>query len=258
MRWSVLAAGALLAVAALVAACGGGESQPAEEFFSLSDDSIRQLIPEARAFNLRVLSADEESGTEIDLTISTLLEGEPRMHVVSDVDAVAGADLVDEYEGVSIYKQKDTFWAELAADPPLYAGTPDEEGLRTYIDFYRSGGQELTDDRFWNGFAYAQERIGEAQADAPTPLVVAFNGELAAEAGGLRVEAFHGDRRVYVGILYSREDGADSGGFGEELVKQFREKFAVPDGAEEQPDNPEWGYEHRIWYSDSSSAGASE
>ena len=211
---------ALFTVAVLAVACGGGEKQ-AEQPFSRYEDAIHQLVPEARAFNLRVSSVDEESGTHVDLTASTLLEGEPRMHVISDVDAVAGADLIGEYEGFNVYKKEATHWGELAAEPvPLYAGTPSDGGLETYIDFYRSGEPKLSDEQFWNGFAYARERISEALQEAPALLVVDFDGGWKPEAGGMRIEARLSERRLHVAVLYAREGAQlDAQGFDQDLVK---------------------------------------
>ncbi len=250
---------ALIAVAVLTAACGS-EAKPAQEFFSRSDDVLHQLVPDARAFNLRLSSVDEESGRQVEVTASTALAGEPRMHVISDANAVAGADLVDEYEGFSIYRQKATLWAELAPEPaPLYAGTPSDEGLRAYVDFYRSGEPEFSDEQFQNGFRYARDRISEALQEAPSLLIVDFDGQWKPEAGGIRIEAVVGERRLYVGVLYAREGlQVDAQEFDQDVVDAFKQWFAVPPEAQEQADSPDWGYESRIWYADTATGAGEE
>jgi hypothetical protein len=250
---------AFLTVAVLAVACGGGEKQ-VEQTFSRYEDAIQELVPEARAFNLRVSSVDEESGRQVNLTISTALEGEPRMHIISGVGAVAGAAIVGEYEGFSVYRQKATFWGELAAEPaPLYAGTLSKEGLETYIDFYRSGEPKLGDERFWNGFAYARERFSEALQEAPSLLVVDFDGGWKPEAGGMRIEAVLSERRLHVAVLYAREGAQlDAQGFDQDLVKAFKQRFAVPAEAEDQPENSDWGYANRIWYADTATGAGEE
>ena len=250
---------ALLAVALLGTACGGGDN-PAEQSFSRAEGVIGQLVPEASALSLRVATEDEESATPVDLTVSTALEGEPRMHVISDADAVKGATVAGQYEGFSLYHQKATLWAELEAEPsPLYAGTSTKEGLEAYLDFYSSGEPSIGDERFWNGFAFARERISEAVEEAPSMLVVDFDGEWSPEAGGIRVEAIVGERRLYVGVLYARE-GVELGdqGFDQELVDAFTERFAVPDGAEDQPEIADWGYPNRLWYADTAADSGEE
>jgi hypothetical protein len=251
---------ALLLIAALTAASCGSEETPAEEFFSRSDQVLRRLVPDANAFSLRLFSAGQDSESQVDFIVSTALDGEPRMHVVSDEDAVAGADLVDEYEGFDIYLQKATSWAELVGEPaPLYAGTPNREGLRSYVDFYVSGEPVLTDERFWNGFDYVQKRIGEVLKEEPSLLVVDFEGEWKADVGGVRVEVTLGTRRLYVGVLHAREGvPQDSEGFDEELVAAFKQRFAVPSEAEEQPSSADWDYGHRIWFLDTSSGGGEQ
>jgi hypothetical protein len=240
----------LLGAAILAVACG--DAKPAQEFFSRSEEVIQELVPEAQAFRLGLGSVGEESGTHVDMAASTLLEGEPRMHVLSDADAVADADLVGEYEGFSIYKQKATFWGELVAEaPPLYAGTASNEGLEAYIDFYRAGEPKLSDERFWNGFDYARERVGEALQEAPSQLVVDFDGVWKPEAGGMRFQVVLGERRLDVAVLYARE-GVEAGdqGFDQDLVEAFKQQFAVPAEAEDQGEVSDWGYDNRIWYAD--------
>lgn len=182
------------------------------------------------------------------------------MHVVSDVDAVAGADPMGEYEGFSVYKQKATYWAELTSEPvPLYAGTPSNEGLETYIDFYRSGEPKLSDEQFWNGFAYARERISEALQETPTLLVVDFDSEWRPQAGGMRIEAALSERRVQVSVLYATEDvQIDAQEFDQDLIGAFKERFAVAAEAEDQPEVSNWGYANRIWYTDTAAAASEE
>lgn len=245
-----LLAGSMLAVMALAAACGGGgEGEPASEFFSRAEETMRRFVPEARALNLRLF--EEDSGLLMDLIISTELEGEPRMHLVSDEDAVKGAEPAEAYEGFSVFQQKATFWADLTAgEDPLFAGTPSEQGLRTYLDFFRSGRSELTDERFLEAFSFAGDLIDREISDVPTLLVVDFDGEFQPEAAGVRIEATVGERRLYVGVLYEREDGGANGGGLDEAAGAFAQRFALPDGAEEEPANPDWDFEHRIWFAD--------
>ncbi len=254
-----MALAAFLTVAVLAIACGGGEKE-AEQTFSRYEDAIQELVPEARAFNLRLSSVDEESGRQVNLTTSTLLEGEPRMHVISDVDAVAGADLIGEYEGFSVYRQQTTLWGELAVEPvPLYAGAPSNEGLEAYIDFYRSGEPKLSDEQFWNGFAYAREHISEALQEAPPLLMVDFDSSWKPEAGGMRIEAVLSERRLHVAVLYAREDvQIDAQGFDQDLVEAFKQRFAVPAEAEDQTEITDWGYANRIWYADTATAAGEE
>lgn len=251
---------ALLAVAVLATACGDGE-EPGEQSFSQSDEVIQQLVPDAGAFTLRVSSLDVESARNVELTASTALEGEPRMHVVSDDDAVAGADLIEEYEGFKIYRQKETFWAELVAgSPPLYAGSPSDDGLKAYVDFYRSGEPKLSDEQFQNGLRYAQDLIGEALQETPSLLIVNFDGEWQPGVGGIGVEAIAGERQLYVGVLYAREGAqTDAQEFNQDVIEAFKLTFAVPPEAQEQAENHDWGYANRIWYADAdTAAGADE
>lgn len=257
---SRFAAAAILLGMVLAGSCGGGGDTPVQEFFSGSDQVIRRLVPEARTFKLRLFSIDQQFTAHVDFIVSTALEGEPRMHVISDEDAVAGADLVDEYEGFSIYLKETTYWAELVDEPlPLYAGTPNEEGLKAYVDFYGSGEPELRDQRFWNGFDYAKQRVGRALDEAASLLVVDFDGEWKAEAGGIRIEVSLSTRQPQVWVLYGREDTQEDGdGFDGELVAAFKQRFAVPGEAEEQPENPDWDYAHRIWFVDTEPSGAEQ
>lgn len=182
------------------------------------------------------------------------------MHVISDADAVAGAEVVEEYEGISVYRQKASLWAELAKDPlPLYAGTASDSGLKAYVDFYRSGEPKLSDEQFWNGFAYARERMSEALQEEPALLLLDFDGEWEAEAGGLRIEALVADRHVYVAVLFAAEGTeVDAQGFDEELVGAFKQRFAVSADAEEQPQNSDWAYANRIWFADTAAAADEE
>lgn len=255
LRLATLAVAASLLASALVVGCGGSD-EPSAEFFSQSDEVIRQLIPEgAEFFNLRILPPGDGGAMRVDLTVKTFLEGEPRMHIVSDDGAIADARFLEEYEGFRLLEDDGVFWVELSVEPPLYAGTPGEAGIRPYVDFYRTGQPELAGERFWNAIDYAEGVIGEALSEAPSQLAVQYIDDLGPGAAGIRIEAAAGERRVYVGVLYASEGAlAEGEAFDQETVEAFRQRFGVPAGAEERPPFPDWDYLHRIWHSDTGSA----
>lgn len=250
LRAAILAAVAFLL--ALAAACGGEKEPLAEReargYFADAEEVIRSLVPESTSLLLRLLSLDEE-GPVVDFTMRTELPGQPRVHLISDTDAVAGADAAGEYRGVPLYRQKATLWAELLAEPPyLYAGVPNnDEGLRAYIDFYLDGGSSLSDERFWNGFAFARERISGGLGGRPDLLVVDFDGGWRGQIGGLRVEAKAGEKGMTVGILFAARRGVGREELTGSLLEAFRQRFAVPEGAVEEQEVPDWGYASRIW-----------
>jgi len=233
----------LTLIAAVAVSCGGGGgAKPSEKFFSGSSDTIRRLVPEATAFTLKTSSGDD---TQVDYVVSTALAGNPRIHVVTDEDAIKGAKRLGEYKGHGVYQQKSSFWAQLRADPPLYVSARTRPELETYLDFYSSGKPELSDKRFWNALDYASGRIDKALQESPAGLVLDFNSVLAEGVGGLRVEAELGGRRIYVGALF----GAAEPDLSDAIVEEFKARFAVPSGAEELTD-ANWGYPNRIWYAD--------
>jgi hypothetical protein len=246
-----------LALVLLGVACGG-KDKPSEEFLSRSDEVIRRFVPDASGFNLLVFSTSSGAVTDVDFKVMSLLEGEPRMHVVSDNDAIVGGELVDEYEGFDIYLTKDTYWAELKGSAPLvYAGAKDLDGVKAYIDFYVEDEATLEDERFWEAFDYAEQRISEILEDSPSLLTVDFEGLWREDVSGLRVEAMAGERHVYFGVLY---DSALPRGetFDGETIAAFEERFAVAPEAEEEPENEDWDFAHKVWFLDEASAAGGE
>jgi hypothetical protein len=237
------------------AACEGGDGgSDSEQLFSRSAEVLRRLVPEASEFNGRFLRVADDAPEDVDLTIATLLDSAPRVHVLSDSDAVDGAEELEAYEGAKIYLQKDTYWAELTlGDQTLYAGTPSEDGVREYVDFFISREPELSNQRFWDAFGYAEERVGQELDETPSLVVVQFGGELVDGTGGLRLEARQGDRQLYVGVLYANDD---DGELSAEAVEQFQTTFVVPETAEEQPENADWDFAHTAWFDDSGAAQA--
>ena len=231
-------------------ACGGGE--PSTGLFGQAESLFSRLLPPATEMSLRLSTLEGNSEVHVDFTISTELASQPRVHVISDEDAIADADFIGEENGFDIYQRSATFWSRLEdGPPPLFAGTPSRQGIDEYLEFFKSGKPDLTADRFWNTIAYAREQFGTSGEFAPTALSMGYVSEWMPGVGGVRLEAISSERRLYVGVLFAAADGASgSQDFEDELLSEFEERFVVPAGAEARPENLDWGYANRIWYAE--------
>jgi hypothetical protein len=174
-----------------------------------------------------------------------------RLHVIQFSDR--GETFFGKYKDFDVYKLEETPWAKLAdGQPPLWVGSPSEDTLHSYLDFFASGEPALTTERFWNAFAYAEAQIGAALGTEADLLQIAFDdawnrGGL--QAGGIRIEAGQGNRHAYVGVLYAPADsGLDAATLVERLGEDFRLQFAVPSGSTEESETREWGYPNHVWF----------
>jgi hypothetical protein len=211
---------------------------------------IQRFVPESTQFKAFIPRVTDPDRPNVDITISpAFVSG--RLHVIPFSDR--GETFFAQYEGFDLYKLGETPWAKLAdGQPPLWVGSPSEETLHRYLDFFASGEPALASDRFWNAFDYAEARIGASLGGDADVLQIQFDdawdrGGL--EAGGIRIEAAQGNRHAYVGILYGPADSApDATTLVERLGEDFRREFAVPEGSTEELENREWGYPNHVWF----------
>ena len=186
----------------------------------------------------------------VDLSISPAFAS-GRLHVIQFSDR--GETFYAKYKDFDVYKLEQTPWARLAdGQPPLWVGSPSEDTLHSYLDFFASGEPALTNERFWNAFSYAEAQIGAALGVDPAILQIDFDDEWnrgGLQAGGIRIEAGQGNRHAYVGVLYApAASGLDASTLFERLGEDFRLQFAVPEGSTEESETREWGYPNHTWF----------
>lgn len=242
---AVLALGSLL----FMAACGDDDDSESQQYFSRAANALREFVPEMDNLNLRYLATTPDTEEDIDLVMGTRLEGNPRMHIVSDDDAIRDALNVGTYQGTTIYQKANTFWAELPREEgalQVFAGTPSREGLQAYLDFY-AGGAELESDRFWAAFSYAEDRITGEAGDDPYLLVVDYERVVQIFYSGIRVETTSGQSEIAVSALYENGEAGAPAEVSEEVLALFKQRFAVTNIAQEEPESP-WDYPARVWF----------
>lgn len=237
-------------ILALAAACGGDDDDSqAQQYFSRSADAVREFVPDSDSVNLRYLATTPATEEAVDLVIATRLEGKPRMHVISDNDAIQDATELAAYKDVRIYQKLDTFWAELPREEgaiQVFAGTPSLDGLQAYLDFYESGEPELTSERFWDAFAFSEEKITEETGEDPYLLVVDYERAFEGDFSGIRVETTSETYEIAVTILFVSGEAGEATDFAEDVVMAFKERFAVAPEALEAVENP-FDYPARVW-----------
>ena len=218
---------------------------------------LQRFVPESTAFMAYMPSITDVDRPNVDLSITpAFVTG--RLHVIQF--SGRGETLFGKYADFDVYKLEETPWAKLAdGQPPLWVGSPSEDTLHSYLDFFTSGEPALTNARFWNAYDYAEARIASAMGNDIALLRVDFDDTWARvnpAAGGIRIEATQGNRRAYMGVLYAPADsGLDGTTLVERLGEDFRERFAVPDSASqpltnaqwEELENSEWGYPNHVW-----------
>jgi hypothetical protein len=186
----------------------------------------------------------------VDLTIfPTFVSG--KLHVIQFSDR--GETFFAKYKDFDVYKLGETPWAKLVdGQPPLWVGSPSEDTLHRYLDFFASSEPALTNDCFWNAFAYAEAHIGAVLGDDVAILQIDFDdawNSSGLPAGGIRIEALQGDRHAYVGVLYAPAgSGLDATTLVERLGEDFRQHFALPSGSMQESEIREWGYPNHIWF----------
>ena len=219
---------------------------------------LQRFVPESATFMAYMPRITDTDRPNVELTITPAFSA-GRLHVIQF--SGRGETFFGKYKDFDIYKLEQTPWAKLAdGQPPLWVGSPSEDTLHAYLDFFVSGKPALTNERFWNAYGYAEARLASGLGDDVALLRVDFDDTWAGgtpTAGGIRIEATQGNRRAYVGVLYA---AADSGLNGTTLVESsgeaFRQRFAVPDRASQQLqnvqweelENSEWGYPNHIWF----------
>jgi hypothetical protein len=219
---------------------------------------IQRFVPESTAFTAYIPRITDPDRPNVDLRISpALVTG--NLHVIQFSDR--GETFLGTYKDFDVYKLEESTWAKLAdGQPPLWVGSPSENTLHGYLDFFTSGEPALTSDRFWNAFAYAEAQIGAAVGGDPALLQIDFDDAWdhgGQRAGGIRIEAVRGDRHAYLGVLYApAESGLDGTTLLERLGEDFRLQFAVPSFPPQEMQNAhweesetrEWGYPNHIWF----------
>jgi hypothetical protein len=247
-RPSLLVLPALAICALLLAgACGGGGDDGGSGL-SGAKTRLQQVIPEATEFTGDVFIRD---GTEdeVNLVIKSTLENEPRIHVVSDTDAIKGAELVDEINGTQVYLTSATYWADLSESGPLFASAREIDGLRTYLSFYEDGEPGFSDQRFWDVYEYARDRFTKELGAEATLLRVSYVRDWRDGFDGIRLQAWAGEEQVYMAVLlHGLDTVAASDEFDTETVDDFSLRFAVPELSEEIDDLPAWDFAVRAWF----------
>lgn len=262
---------------ALTAACGGGETaesptpvppqatatplaspaaspRPQATAAAGSWAGFRQVmerfVPQSTAFKAYIPQITDPDRPNVDLTIfPAFVSG--RLHVIQF--SGRGETFFATYNGFDVYKLGETPWAKLAdGQPPLWVGSPSEDALHRYLDFFVSRQPALTNQRFWNAFAYAEAHIGGALGPGVAILQIDFDdawNHRGLQAGGVRIEAAQGNRHAYVGVLYAPADsGLDATTLVERLGEDFREHFAVPAGSTQESESRDWGYPNHVWF----------
>lgn len=211
---------------------------------------IQRFVPDSTAFKAYIPRITDVDRPNVDLSITpAFVSG--KLHIIQF--SGRGETLFGKYKDFDVYKLEETPWAKLSdGEPPLWVGSPNEDVLHDYLDFFATGKPALTNERFWNAFAYAEATIDAALGDDVALLQIDFDdawdrGGL--EAGGIRIEATQGNRHAYVGVLYAASDsGLDGTALVERLGEDFRLQFAVPSGSAEESETREWGYPNHIWF----------
>ena len=211
---------------------------------------IQRFVPESTEFTAYIPRITDPERPNVELTIyPAFVSG--RLHVIQFSDR--GETFFGTYKDFDVYKLEETPWAKLAdGQPPLWVGSPSEDTLHSYLDFFAAGEPALTTERFWNAFAYAEAQIAAALGADADLLQISFDdawdrGGL--QAGGIRFEASLGNRHAYVGVLYAPADsGLDGTTLLERLGEDFRLQFAVPSGSTEESETREWGYPNHVWF----------
>ena len=229
----------------LAVACGGdGE----ESGLSSARASLEQVLPEATEFTGDVFIR-EDSEDEVNLVIRSSLETDPRIHVVSDDDAIKGAELVDEIDGTQIYLTEATYWADLSESGPLFASARQLDGLAAYLDFYESGEPKFSDERFWDIYDYARDRFAEELGADATLLRLSYVRDWRDGFDGIRLQAWAGEEQVYMAFLLNGLDSTSPvDEFDTETVEDFTKRFAVPELSEDVDDLPDWDFVVQAWF----------
>jgi hypothetical protein len=211
---------------------------------------IERFVPESTAFKAYMPQITDPDRPNVDLTIfPAFISG--KLHVIQF--SGRGETFFAKYDGFDVYKLGETPWAKLAdGEPPLWVGSPSEDTLHRYLDFFDSRQPALTNERFWNAFGYAEAYIGAALGADVAIVQIDFDdawnsGGL--QVGGVRIEAAQGNRHAYVGVIYAPADsGLDAAGLVERLGEDFRQHFAVPAGSTQESESREWGYPNHVWF----------
>lgn len=244
---------AFVALVFMFSACGGGDSGNGGDggngsgsgpVGSLSETAIKKFVPPSSAFTLSAAIAASDSPAA-EVIASTDLAGNPRVHVVADTDAVADAELIGQYSGVNIYGKASNFWAELEPSS-LFVSASTEAGVHAYVDFYTTGTPALAEDRFWDAFDYWRGQLDEG-LDENATLRVDYQRSWSSGAGGLRIEATEGERKVILAVLFATDTA--TGSFADDTLAAFKDRFAVPESAK-QSENGKWDYRNLTWTAD--------
>ncbi len=211
---------------------------------------IQRFVPDSISFTAYIPRIADPDRPNVDLRIfPAFVSG--RLHVIQFSDR--GETFFGKYGDFDVFKLEETPWAKLAdGQPPLWVGSPSEDTLHSYLDFFAAGEPALTTERFWNAFAYAEVQIAAALGADADLLQISFDdawdrGGL--QAGGVRIEAAQENRHAYVGVLYAPADsGLDAATLVERLGEDFRLQFAVPTGDTQESETREWGYPNHVWF----------
>ena len=211
---------------------------------------IQRFVPDSTAFKAYIPRITDVDRPNVDLSIApAFVSG--KLHVIQF--SGRGETFFGKYKDFDVYRLEETPWAKLAdGEPPLWVGSPSEDTLHSYLDFFASGGPELTNEHFWNAFVYAEANIGAALGNDVAIVQIDFDDAWNArglQAGGIRIEAAQGNQHAYVGVLYAPADsGLDGATLVERLGQDFGQRFAVPSGDTEESESREWGYPNHVWF----------
>lgn len=226
------------------------QATAAAETWAAFRQVIQRFIPDSTAFKAYLPRITDPDRPKVDLNISpAFVSG--KLHVIQFSDR--GETFFGKYKDFDVYKLEETPWAKLAdGQPPLWVGSPSEDTLHRYLDFFASGQPALTNDHLWNAFAYAEAQIVAALGSDVDLLQINFDDAWnrgGVQAGGIRIDASQGNRHAYVGVLYAPADsGLDGTTLVERLGEDFRQQFAVPSGSTEESESREWGYPNHVWF----------
>ena len=193
---------------------------------------IQRFVPDSTAFKAYIPRITDLDRPNVDLSITpAFVSG--KLHVIQFSDR--GETFFGKYKDFDVYKLQETPWAKLAdGEPPLWVGSPSEDMLHDYLDFFATGEPALTNERFWNAFAYAEAQIGAALGDDVAILQIDFDD--AWDRGGLRGRRHQdrGDARaIATPMLVCSTPPRTRAWTGPTLVERlgedFRLQFAVPE-----------------------------
>ncbi len=181
----------VLAVAlAVAAACEAGPTPQSATVARPEDTAgpwaafwqvVQRFIPESTAFQAYMPRITDPERPDVDLTIFPAFAG-GKLRVIPF--SGRGETFLATYNTYDVYKLGETLWAKLAdGQPSLWAGSPSDEALHRYLDFFDSRQPALTNERFWNAFAYAEACV-RASLGADVALLQ-FDFDDAWQAGGL-------------------------------------------------------------------------